>query len=239
MTCEHIMYSKCDKNHDQSYKCHQGIPLTCCKCDKAQKLAEKKQQQAFALQQKRDAEQAAHLKEVAALEAEIAREVEAVQDVRRAKERAEFIQQKKRDLEAMKRGARVTTQQAASAPTPQSGSIKKRTPNKHDAQATQSDDDAHVPKSTENTLPPSAPSGACEDWQRRKEVEHANNDAIDGIMGLTGLEEIKSKVLEILDKIETARRRGTDLQKERFNIVFLGNPGTGTNWLFNIIAAEE
>ncbi|KAJ7857558.1 ATPases of the AAA+ class, partial [Mycena leptocephala] len=46
-------------------------------------------------------------------------------------------------------------------------------------------------------------------------------------MEMTGLEEVKEQVLRIWDKIEVATRQGVDLSTERFNVVFLGNPGTG------------
>jgi hypothetical protein len=70
-------------------------------------------------------------------------------------------------------------------------------------------------------------SQAEQEWERQKLVEGASNDAIDAVMGLTGLEEVKSKVLNIKAKIDALLRQGTDIRKERFSIVLLGNPGTG------------
>lgn len=64
-------------------------------------------------------------------------------------------------------------------------------------------------------------------WERRKQIEGVANSAIDGIMAMTGLEEVKKQVLRILDKIETVTRQGSDLKGERFNVAMLGNPGTG------------
>jgi DNA replication protein DnaC len=46
-------------------------------------------------------------------------------------------------------------------------------------------------------------------------------------MSMIGLESVKSKVLEIKARVETAVRQNTDLKKERLGLVLLGNPGTG------------
>jgi hypothetical protein len=64
-------------------------------------------------------------------------------------------------------------------------------------------------------------------WQRQKDLEGADNEAIDAIMEMIGLEEVKSQVLDIKAKIDTAVRQNASLKDERFNITFLGNPGTG------------
>ncbi|KAJ7857548.1 P-loop containing nucleoside triphosphate hydrolase protein [Mycena leptocephala] len=64
-------------------------------------------------------------------------------------------------------------------------------------------------------------------WDYKKSVEGVVNPHIERIMEMTGLEEVKEQVLRIWDKIEVATRQGIDLNTERFNVVFLGNPGTG------------
>ncbi len=66
------------------------------------------------------------------------------------------------------------------------------------------------------------------EWQRQKDQENAHNPAIDKIMEMIGLEDVKAQVLKIKAKVETSIRQGTDLKKERLGLVLLGNPGTGT-----------
>jgi hypothetical protein len=66
------------------------------------------------------------------------------------------------------------------------------------------------------------------EWERQKRVGGALNDAIDALMEMTGLEDVKSKILMIKAKIETVLRQGTDMKRERLGMVMLGNPGTGT-----------
>ena len=46
-------------------------------------------------------------------------------------------------------------------------------------------------------------------------------------MEMIGLEDVKSQVLKIKAKVDTSIRQHTDLKKERFGLVLLGNPGTG------------
>ena len=70
-------------------------------------------------------------------------------------------------------------------------------------------------------------SEAQSDWQRRKDVDGAANPHIDAIMEMIGLEPVKQQVLKIMDKVDVTVRQGTSLAKERFNVVLLGNPGTG------------
>jgi len=66
------------------------------------------------------------------------------------------------------------------------------------------------------------------EWQRQKDEEGESNDAIDLLMTqLTGLETVKAHFLRVKSKIDTAVRQGVDLKQERFDIVLLGNPGTG------------
>lgn len=72
-------------------------------------------------------------------------------------------------------------------------------------------------------------SAAEQEWQRRKDAneEGSKNEAIDKLMQLVGLEEVKEQVLAISAKVEICKLQETDLKDERFHIVFQGNPGTG------------
>jgi len=58
-------------------------------------------------------------------------------------------------------------------------------------------------------------------------VEGASNDAIDAIMEMTGLERVKSQVLDIKAAVDAAKRQGMSLSNNRYNLSCLGNPGTG------------
>lgn len=66
------------------------------------------------------------------------------------------------------------------------------------------------------------------EWARQKDVNGASNPHVDAIMDMIGLEEVKKRLLQTIAKIDASKRQNASLTKERFNIVFLGNPGTGT-----------
>ncbi|TRM64558.1 P-loop containing nucleoside triphosphate hydrolase protein [Schizophyllum amplum] len=70
-------------------------------------------------------------------------------------------------------------------------------------------------------------SASEQEWRHRKAVEGKSNEHVDNIMELVGLEAVKQQVLTVMDKIEIAKQQGTSLKDQRFNVAFLGNPGTG------------
>ena len=70
-------------------------------------------------------------------------------------------------------------------------------------------------------------SPAKEDWKRQKKYENAQNNAIDSMMNMTGLEEVKLQILQIKAKIEVSIRQNAESSSDRLNVSFLGNPGTG------------
>jgi len=237
MLCEHVTSIPCPNGHPQQWKCHKGPPPTCIKCEREQESAEKKRQERFALQEKRDAEQRDHERQMAELETEEARERETIRYAREGKERKRALEQKRMDVEAAAEQARAAISPPAQAPSipepprstdsPLAASVPVAPPG-----------DASIP--TPQPTPtvstsPSAPSPATkpkisaakEEWERQKRLEGAVNPSIDAITAMTGLEDVKKQVLKIKAKVDTSKRQGTDLKGERFNIAMLGNPGTG------------
>ena len=237
MLCEHVTSAKCSNGHAQQWKCHKGPPPTCIKCEREQELAEKKQQERFALQEKRDAEQRAHERKMTELEADEARERETIRYAQETKERNRALEQKRMDVKAAAEQARAATSPPAQAPT------RSEPPSSTDSSLAASVPvaplaDASIPKPQPTptvSTSPSTPSPAAkpkisaakEEWERQKSLDGAVNPPIDTIMAMTGLEDVKKQVLRIKSKVDTSTRQGTDLKGERFNIAMLGNPGTG------------
>ena len=238
MACEHIMPSRCPNGHDTSWKCHKPGPTTCAKCEKKAKDDAAKQQKAFEQQQKRDADQAAHARRMADLEEQVAAERVKLRDAQLAQERARAIQQKEKELQQsislVTRGSRSVSTSGL-PPAAQSSSGTNANVMSSQGPPTASMDGAVLSQSeTEVTEPddetPSAPlpkSSAQVEWEYMKSVQGVNNDAIDGIMEMIGLEAVKSKVLDIKAKIDTSKMQNTSMKDERVNIALLGNPGTG------------
>lgn len=191
-----------------------------------------KQKKAFELQQKRDAEQQVHDKKLAELEAEIAAQRQSVRDAQLAKERQDAIRQKERDLEdAISFSVRATTANVEPREVPHRASEAASTPNQPIKSAT-----AKLNINATVTPIPDDKTPSQIEWEREKKIEGARNDAIDSIMDMIGLEAVKAQVLRIKDKIAVTKRQNTSLKGERFNIVLLGNPGTGMAYLEKITA---
>ena len=237
MLCEHVTSDKCSNGHAQQWKCHKGPPPTCIKCEREQALAEKKRQERFALQEKRDAEQRAHERQMAELEADEAREREAIRYAQESKERNRALEQKRMDVKAAAEQARAATSPSAQAPTRPEPPRSTEPPLAASVPVAPLADTS-IPKpqpiptvSTSPSTPSPATkpktSAAKEEWERQKRLDGAVNPPIDAIMAMTGLEDVKKQVLRIKSKVDTSIRRGTDLKGERFNIAMLGNPGTG------------
>lgn len=229
MPCDHVMHSQCPKGHTQSWKCHSSAPASCRKCESDAKLQEKKQRRDFEIQQKREEEQRDHLRQMALMDEKIELERQRLQDAQSRKEREHALQQKMIDL-----ANAVALTSRSLLPSPQSQHSPKTDghtivpPNASSSTTERPKSDSPRTR-TETTLRPLSEqtSPAKEEWQRQKDVENANNSAVDSIMEMIGLEDVKTQVLRIKAKIDTTLRQHTDLKGERFGVVLLGNPGTG------------
>lgn len=233
MQCELVLYSTCSKNHSQRYLCHSGPPAACLKCDRESKQEEKRKREEFLRQEKRDAEQRRHDEQVAQIDAQIARERDALRDVQLEGERKQALEQKLRDLEDAKRLA-MQVKSPPNPPAVQTQHTEAKAPPKADAPRKVESSVKRPAKLSHkgnvtgrhHIVPPHSAAG--EEWQRQKDMEGASNEAIDAIMGMVGLENVKSKLIEIKATLDLARRQGISAKTDRYNVCMLGNPGTGS-----------
>ena len=82
-------------------------------------------------------------------------------------------------------------------------------------------------------------SEAAKAWERQKKDLCADNEHIDAIMSLIGLESVKDQALKVKDKVDISLRQGANLSQERFNAVLLGNPGTGMYTSLTVIKYSQ
>ena len=233
--CRAVLTQKCNNGHNQSWRCHAGAPAACATCEREKKEAAKKAQRAFEEKLKRDEKIQKHLKEVAKADEEIEQINQRIQDARLDSEQKAILAQKQLDLAAAKERAIQTQNSRQEDPIviphdnhsnlrnlPVQNSSKnlpapaKSSPDQH-LQLRK-----HIKTAVEHSESPSQT-----EWQRQKDQENAQNPAIDKIMQMIGLEDVKAQVLKIKAKVETSIRQGTDLRKERLGLILLGNPGTG------------
>ncbi|KAL7619886.1 hypothetical protein AAE478_010433 [Parahypoxylon ruwenzoriense] len=237
MDCDKIVEVKCLKGHVQKRKCYETRPSKCKMCDIEDKRDEKILERDMELQDKRLRAQVKHEMDIADLDMQIRKIREEAEDKKTAQERGRALEQKKRDLEAAQRQATQASQQT-SQPSPttntpandNNGGIVPRQPD------TQGQKTSATSKSSASKPTALKKSASELEWERQKRVEGATNAAIDDLMALTGLEEVKEKFLDIKAKIETVARQGVDMKKERMGMVMLGNPGTGKTTVARIYA---
>ena len=228
MACEHVMDATCTKGHVRRWKCHMAAPVACPKCEKEAKDLERKMDKVFEDQRRRDREAQEHSRKMAELQDRMDVATQDIRDRQVAQERAQAIQQKQRDIAAVL--AMAQRSPAQTVPSKRNG--EERT------MVSEPEATSHKPLTQNETSEPldSRPSKleekspAALEWQRQKDLENASNNAIDSIMEMVGLEEVKSQILRIKAKVDLSLRQGTDVKGERFNVALLGNPGTGISF---------
>ncbi|RDW71858.1 hypothetical protein BP5796_07892 [Coleophoma crateriformis] len=233
--CLAVMKKNCPEGHCQSWRCHLGAPPSCRQCKHEQQVAHEIAQKELEEQAARAEKQENHLKAVANINAEIESVNRCLEDMRLSSEQDAVLKQKRNDLAAVQsqrenaKSTKHTNREVNLQKTPR---IAASEPVEDKSIAPQtgmkkSIDNAEGMKSEDKPMTGQENSPSKIEWQRQKDQENANNPAIDKIMDMVGLEDVKAQVLRIKAKIETAIRQGTDLKRERLGLVLLGNPGTG------------
>ncbi|KAJ2983613.1 hypothetical protein NUW58_g6220 [Xylaria curta] len=238
MKCDRIVEVKCQKGHVQKRKCYEKQPLKCKQCDTEEKRAAKMLERDMELQDGRLRAQVKHDMDIAEIDLQLRKIMDEVEDKKTAHERAQALEQKKRDLEAARLLATQTFQPASPATTPSMPipqppiSQPPRPPSIPSASANIANKGKDArPLGTQGQKSATTPKSPA-----LKPTRGASNAAIDDLMALTGLEEVKAKFLDIKAKIETVARQGIDMKKERMGMVMLGNPGTGKTTVARIYA---
>lgn len=70
-------------------------------------------------------------------------------------------------------------------------------------------------------------SKVADEWESIKAEEGIDNEALNELMSMIGLESIKEEFLDIKSTMDTKLRQGVSLSEERLSCSLLGNPGTG------------
>jgi hypothetical protein len=109
MPCTERISSNCNAGHTQSWKCIDGRPMICSKCEHEARLAKEKQEQEVEAQKRREIEQQEQLAYLDAVNAQIA-------NIKRAKQEGlQAIKQKENGLTAL-----IASSAEPTVPAPQS-----------------------------------------------------------------------------------------------------------------------
>ena len=233
--CRTVLTQNCPNGHNQSWQCHAGTPPACSKCERERKDAVKRAQKALEARRKQDEMTERHLKELEKIDEQMELLNQSLSDSRLGSEQQAILAQKRADLAAAKdrvNSTRSSRQEhspgASSDADSKLGAPAPKKPPQHLPQPVASTKEQHSKlRKHIKTANEHNKSRSKVEWQRQKDQEKAHNPAIDKIMEMIGLEEVKAQILRIKAKVDTSIRQGTDLRKERLGLVLLGNPGTG------------
>ena len=235
MDCKAIVSSTCANKHKTTRECHNKAAAHCQKCEAEVRAQEKRRQRDHKLDQQRQAKQRAYAARLIEIEDEIEHQKRILKDQDEERDRQHALEQKKQDLRNLQAKAKQPTQ-ASSSPKPE---------NKTSNTISMPQSDPSVPKATTATSSgatanskPSMPdqnesqpdwdkSEARDDWEWQKKFEGAENEALDSLVSMIGLESVKQQFLAIKAKVDTVVRQNVSLKGERFGAALLGNPGTG------------
>jgi hypothetical protein len=210
MPCQHPYSGTCPVNHALKWKCHQSKPDPCPVCVKEAERAEEKRNRALKPKQKQ-------------LDAIVG-----------AQERANVLKQKIKDIDPARTNARKVTARFSSpskttnpvpltppsnlqsnvpsskftsssstSPKPQ----PKIKPSTAQISSNSKQSKFQQPRPSLTSLKNETPKSACQDWLHQKQVNGEKNSVIDGIMELSGLEDVKPASKQPIHQREAARIR--------------------------------
>ena len=208
MECQALVQFVCEQKHRSKRPCSksQGACAICAEEDRQRELIRKRNVQ---LDAERDAKRAAYALQLAENQAEIGHQKRILQDHREAEDSARLLEQKKQDLANLKVTVNNLKKQQQSFTKPQAPPASKSSSKKVDVE---NEEDC---------------SSAKKQWEHFKRHEGATNKALDDLMSMIGLENVKDNFLAIKLEVDTAVRQGLDMSNKRFGASLLGNPGTG------------
>ena len=218
MECQEPVDSICLKKHKTKRPCHKSKAAcsTCAEEDRQQERIRKRNER---LDAERDAKRAAYARQLAENQAELEHQKRILKDLREVEDSAKTLEQQKEDIASLKATAKHLEEQRQSSSTSPKSTPTSKSPKKASQDAVADDEQDW--------------SSAKQQWQNFKRFEGAENDALDELMDMIGLEDVKDKFLSIKIEVDTAIRQGLDMANKRFGVSLLGNPGTGKSLQFS------
>ncbi|KAL4998548.1 P-loop containing nucleoside triphosphate hydrolase protein [Aspergillus recurvatus] len=255
MKCQKVIEWTCTRNHRITRPCFQR-QASCRRCAEEDKERERRRQRDMELELKSEQKRQEYARQLAQIQDEIAHERRLQKEGQDEQERQHILRQHRDDLERMRAHAlerfrvgldaskvRVhgpTTQGTTPQGTAHQGTARQGTARQGTARQGPSNElktaEPDQARSAHSPDVATALSSAEQDWQYQKDYEAAQSDELDKLMGMIGLESIKTKFLSIKSKVDAALRQSIDFKAERFGSVLLGNPGTGKTTVARLYA---
>lgn len=222
MKCEDFVQQTCSQGHKSKVKCHLHSTGHCTACERETLIQERCRERNEKLDRVREDKQRAHALRMAEIQNEIAHNKRILKEQREEKDRENAIRQSERDLSNMRQQVteKVENVRVLDQNTFHSDKVSK---------AAQQCKHAEVSSTSSSVLGGDwyPDSDAKDDWEHRKSHYGEENEFLDELMGMIGLEEVKEQFMSIKDRIDLAVRQDIDLKNERLSVSLLGNPGTG------------
>ncbi|KAK3370713.1 P-loop containing nucleoside triphosphate hydrolase protein [Lasiosphaeria ovina] len=217
--CNQLIDRECARQHKTRVLCGQQ-KVECQTCILEDKEQERLIKRDIRLEEDRQRRQEAYVRQLQEIQDEVQHQRRINKYEAEEEEQKKVLEQHRADLDALK-----DTQQRIQKQKERQAAMAARVASKATKPAPSGVDPAAQvsPSSAGDSLP----NTAKEEWDQLKQFELARSKALDELMGMVGLEEVKQEFLSIKSKVDTALRQGVSLASERFSCSMLGNPGTG------------
>lgn len=227
MECHETTESICARSHNISRPCFKK-DYACGVCEAEERARESRRQRDQKLELEREIKQKEYARQLTELQDEIAHQRRILKDQSEQDERGKTLGQQQQDLKNLRDtvGRIQNKRKKDSPPTNTMSQASTATaPNVHPDSAPETEQ-VVVDDQSGNGLS-TWTSSARDEWEHQKEFEGARNEALDSLMDMIGLEDVKDKFLSIKSRVDTAVCQNIDVSQERFGAALLGNPGTG------------
>lgn len=230
MQCRKLVEFVCPRSHRLTRPCFRKDP-SCRLCDAEDRRQERIRQRDHELEVERELKQKEYARQLGELQDEIAHQRRILRDRSAQEERENVLRQYRQDLASLRdtvmsmenrkrmEGWATPPENQASTTAASPGATTYSTPDTRQA-AVKNQDKGNLGTWT---------SSAKAEWEHQKEFEGARNEALDSLMSMIGLEDVKEMFLSIKSKVDTAIRQNINMKDERFGATLLGNPGTGSS----------
>lgn len=233
IVCTEVVRSSCPQGHVQTARCQSKLPSECVTCKKLEDKRRKRAQARLDQTQKNEADQRKYDEEMDALDEKVLLIQQEMANTRLKDERRKALIVKEGDskkaleqLQKLKEDRKMASK--VSEKPRLDGKLQKLDVSSEGKALHAIEHPSMDSQSSNDSVSDEREASPAElEWERQKTIESQSNGAIDKLMNMVGLEQVKQHVLDIKGQIEIQKRQGVDMARKRFHVAFLGNPGTG------------